>query len=536
MIDTDVVVVGSGCAGLSAAVTAAVGGARVVMLERASVLGGTTAISGGGMWLPANGLDPDFADSLEDAKAYLQRLTMGLASEAVLDRFLAESRAVIDYFEEHTPLRFGPDKGRPDYHAPWVGSSTTSRTVFSELYDLNRLGDLKDKVRRPPWPGGIPPVMHNEEASFGDPSGLLKTIEERIATGIAARGLALVGGLLEACVEHGVTILTEVRVQSLVIEDGAVVGAEADVAGERVRYRTTAGVVLGSGGFEWNRELWKHFMAVPWDGPSSPPFNEGDGLKMAMRAGAQLASMHRATWIPARYVGEENEGQPYMRMGVYGGRAGQILVNRKGQRFANEALNYNDIGVAMTHFDPHEYQFPNHPCWVVSDARQFQSMVAEQPKGEWPEDGDVLMQAETIRELAEKLAIDPDGLEAQVAEFNRHAERGEDPVFRRGEKPWELHIQLPADLPNPALAPLITPPFAGHRVRAGVFGTRGGPVIDENAQILDPDNRPIPGLYGAGNVIAHPFANAYPGGGATLGPAIVFGHVAGRSILSRLPT
>ena len=346
------------------------------------------------------------------------------------------------------------------------------------------------------------------------------------------RGLALVGGLLEGCVDHGVTLVTDARATALLVDDdGRVQGLGVEQGDEVETYAAAGGVVLASGGFEWNKVLWDSFMAVPWDGPSSPPYNEGDGLVMAMGAGARLANMNRATWIPSRFIGEEWEGRRYMRNGLFGGWPGEILVNRKGKRFTNETLNYNDIGIPMTEFDSHSYEFVNHPCFLIGDARRLRApteFVSDDPNA--PEElGDHLVEADTLRELAEKLGIDPEGLEEQVREFNKYAEEGHDPVFHRGEKSWELHIQPKTDLPNKSIAPLVEPPFVGHRVRAGVFGTRGGPVINAEAKIVDVQNEPIAGLFGAGNVIAHPFGTGYPGGGGTLGPAVTFGHIAGRS-------
>ena len=529
MPETDVVVLGSGAAGLSAALTAGVGGAAVTVLEGSPLFGGTSAVSGGGMWLPGNTLDPSWTDSLAGAKVYLQRLTLGLVPEAVIDRFLAESGQIPDFFAAYSPLTFTADIGRPDYHAPWEGSSLTSRTVFPTPYELPRLGSLEHLVRRP-GPGGILPIQHSEEEELtasGDPDAINRLIKERLAKGIALRGVALVGGLMEGCVAAGVSFISEMRGRSLLVEDGRVVGIRAEQGGAEVEYRARLGVILASGGFEWNRDLWDAFMAVPWDGPATPPVNEGDGLIMAAAAGAKLANLDKATWIPVRYSGEEYCDRPYVRSGGHGQMPGEIIVNTRGRRFTNETLNYNDIGRIMTHFDPNVYEYDNHPSYVIGDRHTIERLSAGGP-ALGADMGDGWVAADTLREVADKLGIDADGLEEQVRSYNSFAEGGTDPVFHRGEKPWEIHY-LPG---HRTIGPLTEGPFVGYRVRAGVFGTRGGPVINENAQIVDFGNRPIPGLFGAGNVVAHPFASAYPGGGGTLGPAVTFGHVAAKSVLA----
>jgi 3-oxosteroid 1-dehydrogenase len=532
---------GSGAAGLTAALTAAAGGAEVTVLDASHLFGGTSAVSGGGMWLPGNTLDPNWTDSLADAKVYLQRLTGGLVPEAIIDRYLAESGHIPGFLAEHSPLTFTADIGRPDYHAPWEGSSLTSRTVFSTPYELPRLGELEPLVRRP-GPGGILPIQHSEERDLGVTADLVKgggeklrealekvnlLIKERLEKGVALRGLALVGGLMQGCADYGVKFVNETRGHKLIVEDGRVVGLIAEHDGQDVEYRARLGVILASGGFEWNRDLWDTYLARPYDGPATPPTNRGEGLIMASQVGAKLANLDKATWIPTRSIGEEYDGHPYVRSGGYGQRPGEILVNRDGRRFVNETLNYNDIGYVFTHFDPDTYEFDNHPVFVVGDAR-FLERVEEINAGFAQDAGDGWFVADTLAELAEKMGIDPDGLETQVKEYNEAAANGTDPVYHRGEKPWEVH-NLPDHI---SVGPLGEGPYAGHRVRASVFGTRGGPVINENAQIVDFAHNPIPGLYGAGNVVAHPFNAAYPGGGGTLGPCTVFGHVAGKSILA----
>jgi len=354
-----------------------------------------------------------------------------------------------------------------------------------------------------------------------------------------ARGRALVGGLVEGCLENGVVFVSDTRGRSLIVEGGRVVGIRAEQDGKEVEYRGRYGVVLASGGYEWNRELWDTFMAVPYDGPATPPYNRGDGLLMAAALGAKLSNLDKATWIPRAYVGEEYDGHPSMPSGGgYGQHPGEIIVNRRGRRFTSETLPYNDIGRVIMHFDPHTYEFDNHPCYMIGDKHSLEQIESPPPifhrseKGTSApktrsDQGDGWFVGETLRDLAGKLGIDPDGLEEQVKEWNEHAAQGVDPVFHRGEKPWEVH-----NLPNrQSIGPILEGPFVGRRVRASVFGTRGGPTINEDAQIVDWSNQPIPGLYGAGNVIAHPFAHVYPGGGGTLGPAMTFGHIAGKSVL-----
>jgi succinate dehydrogenase/fumarate reductase flavoprotein subunit len=534
---SDVVVTGSGAAALTAAVSAAVRGAQVTVLERADLFGGTSAISGGGMWLPGNGLDPDFTDSADDARRYVKHLTLGLVDDKLIDRYIAEAPGIPAFLSEHTALEFWTVVGRPDYHADYDGGSGTSRTVFPDTFDTARLGELKDKLRRPHWPGGIPPLRGDELQQFiarGDPDGWKVLVEERMAKGIVLRGCALVGGLLEACVRLGVRLLSQTRARELMIKDGRVVGVRAERNGALEDFEASQGVVLASGGFEWNRELWDALLQIPWDGPASPPNNEGDALIMASKAGARLGNLNRAWFTPARDLGETYEGRPMIRIGMYGSAPGEILVNRKGKRFVNEALNYNDIGMPMTALDPNSYEFANHPAFAITDRRYQQKIAmfdAQTLSGDrrTPEG---VTEAPTLRELAGKLGIDPDGLEAQVEEFNKYAVDGHDPLFHRGESPWELFIQPQSDLPNRAIAPIKDPPFIGYHVRAGVFGTKGGPVIDENAQVVSMDGTPIPGLFGAGNAVASVFGAAYPGGGATLGPGVTFGYVAGITLTS----
>jgi hypothetical protein len=275
-------------------------------------------------------------------------------------------------------------------------------------------------------------------------------------------------------------------------------------------------VVLAAGGFEWNRKLWDGLVRVPGVEPLSPQaFNRGDSLKLAQQAGARLALLDQAIWSI-----------------VAGSQPGQIAVNRSGRRFINECIAYNDYGKVLGYFDPHTYRFSNLPAFVIS-SRPIAGADADVNRlGKQVDHGETVS-APTLRGLAELIDVDGEQLVATVAEFDRYAVDGLDPQFGRGEAGWDRWRKYDKTYPNSALAPLgDTGPFYAQHIIPRCFGTRGGPVIDEHARIVDFDNEPIPGLYGAGNAVASPFGHSYPGGGGTLAPAVTFGYLAGEALTS----
>ena len=526
---SDVVVVGSGAAGMVAALRVAVAGATVTVLECAEQFGGTSALSGGGMWLPRSAVAraAGVEDSRDAVKRYLMRLTMGSVAERVIDRFVDTAPKVADLILEHTPLSLYADVERPDYQTGLPGAVDFGRLVGVELYDLNRLGALRPLLRQPDWEArvnrleqggtGMEPITHYEMQAFverGDPKGWVPLARERIAKGVVTRGCALIAGLLEAALARGVRLVNYARVRELIIGDGRVTGVEAEVRGVHETFQADAGVVLASGGFEWNRALWDGLVRVPGVEPLSPPTNRGDALRMAEKVGARLAFLDQVWWLVNA-----------------GGQPGQLVVNRAGRRFVNECLNYNDYGKVLAAFDPHTYEFPNLPAYVISNRPL--TLVDTDPNllGDRVANADAAS-ASTLRELGTRIGVDADGLEATVEEFDRHAAHGEDPAFHRGEIAWDRWRRVDRTLKNPALAPIGPGPYYAQRVVLRCFGTKGGPVIDDHARILDFDGAPIPGLCGAGNAIASPFGLAYPGGGGTLGPATTFGYVAGATLTS----
>jgi glycine/D-amino acid oxidase-like deaminating enzyme len=521
---SDVIVVGSGAAAMMASMRSVLGGAKVTVLEASDLFGGTSALSGGGMWLPRNhrAVEAGVKDSREAVKEYLTRLTNGVSDEKVIDAYIDTAPIVLQYIEANTALEFYADLERPDIKALLPGAVTFGRLVAPKLYELSRLGDLLPKLRQPDWEirikkgggrgSGMEAVTQQEIGQYeaaGDPKGWVELARQRVADGIVPRGCALVASMLEVVAAKGGTLLTNARARELVMDGDRVTGVIAEVDGRRQTFTASAGVVLAAGGFEWNKELWSGLVRVPDANPLSPPYNRGDALLMAQKAGARLALLDQVWWAAGG-----------------GAMPGQIAVNRAGRRFCNENLAY-DFGKMLQVFDPHKYEYPNIPAYVISnhplslrdsDIDALGKQVANRDSGF----------ADTLRDLADQIGVDPDGLEATVAEFDRNAAKGVDPEFDRGKSPFDHWRKFDTSLPNAALGPVGTKgPFYAQRIAANLFGTKGGPVIDEHARIVDFQGAPIPGLHGAGNSVASPFGLAYPGGGGSLGPGVTFGYLAG---------
>ena len=531
---SDVVVVGSGGAGMMAALRSVIGGAEVTVLEASDQFGGTSAISGGGMWLPLTRLarEAGVEDSREQVKRYLTHLTKGVTEESVVDRFIDTAPTVIDFIEEHTALTFYVDLERPDYKGgpDFPGSADYGRLVAPKLFELSRLGDLRPKLRQPDWearargawrpgdPPGMEAVTQQEIQQFeesGNRDGWIELSRQRVAQGIVPRGCALIGAMLETVAARGAHLCTNARALELTVDGGRVTGVVAEVEGKRRNFLARSGVVLAAGGFEHNAELWRGLVRVPDVSPLSPPYNRGDALRMAEKVGARLALLDQVWWAVTA-----------------GGQPGQIVVNRSGCRFMNENITYNDYGKILGYFDPHTYDFPNIPAYVISNRPLALSDADPNALGKQVAHVDAAS-APTLRELAERIGVNADGLERTVSEFDRSAAEGKDTAFGRGVAGWDRWRKLDKTLANPALAPLGTKgPFYAQRIVARCFGTKGGAVIDDHARILDFDGTPIPGLYGAGNAIASPFGLAYPGGGGTLAPAVTFGYLAGEALTS----
>lgn len=528
--NSDLVVVGSGAAGLTAALSAATRGLAVTVLEKAPVLGGTTVVSGGSIWVPANQFLPD--DSQQDALMYLRRLSLGRVDDQLLVRFVEAVNPMIGLLLAETGIEFTPNLEHPDYQPGVPGARPGGRTLQGGLYDSTRLGDLRARLRPP---HSTVPVTKLEIDEWG-----MDTLDrwdwaliaERTANGVVGMGAALVGELLEACLRRGVTVTVNARAQELLRDSssGRVTGLIASVEGQRTSFAATRGVVLASGGFEWEAGLVDQFLGVPMTAPASPPSNEGDGLRMAMSVGSALGNMSEAWWGPmVDATGDLYDGKPLHRP-TSGLRAlpGGIIVNRRGRRFVDEAMNYNDLGKALAAFDPARYDYANLPCWLVFDQRfrdaySVATVTPDAPTPAW------ITQADRLADLAKAVGIDPDGLEAQVVEYNAHAARGVDPAFHRGETVYDRYRGDPRVTPHRNLRPIEDGPYYAVQLYLGCLGTKGGPVTDADGGVMDVRGLRIPGLFACGNVAASVFGPGYPGAGATLAAGMTFGYLIGKA-------
>lgn len=530
-IEKDVVVLGSGAAGLTAALAAARVGADVGLYEKSDLLGGSSAISGGVPWIPLNHLQDEagITDSREDALAYLASLSLGRMDPTLAEAFVDNGRATIQWLEEVTDLRFTLIPDYPDYHPENPGGKPHGgRSLDPGLFSYAGLGPWQDAVAR----SRRSAHLRITDTTLGGGTGFLDEAEmqRRMDADLRGCGNALVGPLIKALLDAGVEPVRGAEATDLLLDDDRVSGVRLRVDGSDTVVRARRGVVLATGGFEWNTRLVSDFLRGPMTAPTSVPTNTGDGLLMAMRAGAGLANMGQAWWVPAvKIPGDEAFGRPRSHL-VNRERTlpGSILVNRAGRRFTNEAANYNALGGAFHQMDPVSFGYANVPAWLVFDGRHAErygsfGTPAGEPIAPW------ITRSDSVRGLATMVGIDPDGLEETVARWNGFVDVGQDGDFRRGDSAYDRWSGDGTYRFTKAstLGRLDRAPFHAVPIEPGTLGTSGGPRTDPRGRVLDTRLDPIPGLYAAGNVAAAPTAMAYGGAGGTLGPILVFGRLAG---------
>ncbi|HZS84940.1 MAG TPA: FAD-dependent oxidoreductase [Stellaceae bacterium] len=530
--ESDVVIVGSGSAALSAALRAAVGGLRVTILEKTELLGGTSAMSGAGTWIPANhhARAAGIEDSVEEAIAYIRAASPEGWQQEEDDRWVAFARTapvMLRFLEEHTPLRFALTH-EPDIFAECPGGKRQGRMLSPLPLRKALLGAYAKKLRA----STLPHLFTYHEAYDGDlyhhplQAGLRfgHRLLYRLTTQRRGQGSALITGLLKGCLDNRCRIETGARVVELMMQpDGAgVAGVVAERGGVRRPYLARRGVVLATGGFEWDDALLDRYFPGPLDWRGSPRANEGDGQRLAASAGAALARMDQANIYPA--LPTRYEGRPHGIPLIFQAEPHAIVVDRNGRRFVSE-YDYN-IGEALDRRDPLTGMPKHLPAWVVADRR----FLRQAPPLLWyaRQKPNALVRASSLPELAAKIGLPPAALEQTVARFNGFCAAGRDLDFHRGESVWE---QFKAGGPGRAMAPLEQPPFLAMPLNRSILGTKGGARTNERGQVLRPDGSVIPGLYAAGLAMANPIGTRAIGAGTTIGPNLTWGFICGESLL-----
>lgn len=528
----DVVVVGSGGAGLTAALAAAVGGARVAVLEAAHLFGGATSVSGGQVWVPGNHRAVELGagsggppDAVEDARAYCVSHSPERDPD-LIEAFLAAAPAMAAAVEQHTPIRFTPMHS-PDSFAEGPGGRTAGRNLEVAPLETGPFSPWSDWTWSPPYPA----VLTNDEVtdlkmiSGGAPP--MDLIGSRMGASQVTLGVGLIVGLLRGCQEAGVDLVRDCRVSELRRTDGSIDTVVVEHGGGTREIRARRGVVLATGGFEHDRALAARLLDLPDRAPCSPPVSTGDGLRLAARAGAMLGHLSES-WCWPVTVGTAtwgDLGQTPRADLIIAERAlpHVIWVNAAGRRFVNEASH--NCALSFTETDPATNRPRNVPAYAIGDAQyRRRYSLAGAPPGAPLADG--LHEAETLEELATALGVDGKTLAATVAAFNRDVKAGHDTQFGRGASAYDRYLG-DRDAPHPNLGSIEEPPFFAMAVRPGMVGTKGGPCTDAHGAVLDWDGAPINGLFAAGNVADSVIGPGILSSGMTLGLALTWGWLAG---------
>jgi succinate dehydrogenase/fumarate reductase flavoprotein subunit len=553
----DVVVLGAGAGGMTAACVAAAEGLRVVLIEKSPFVGGTMAVSGGMVWIPANSkmTQVGVADTTERARLYLQHIVRGSFNEELRRTFLTSGDKAIGYLEDKTSVRLRPVKVYPDYYPDLPGATTGGRVLEPVPFDGRALGEHFRLLR---WPlpefmllGGMMidradiPHFRNAGRSLRSAARVARLLArygwERLFVQRGASlylGNALAGRLLHSLLTLKVDLLLNATVGRLIYDGASVRGVAMTDGSGRKEILAKRGVVLATGGFSHHPEMRAKYLPNSAGAFSAAcPTNTGDGIELASLADGRVwhQNTDNAFWTPVSHFVRRNGSEGIFPHTVTDrAKPGVIAVNRSGSRFANEAISYHEFVRAM--FQAHD-EGPSIPAYLICDRRflwkyglgavkPFSLSLREHLRSGY------LARGRTIGALARVLGIDPDNLETSVRRFNDDARAGVDRDFGRGRDAYQRYLGDADNQPNPCVAPIEHPPFYSVAVYPGDLGTVAGLVTDEKARVLDSSNRPISGLYACGNDMSSIMNGAYPGPGITLGPALTFGYLAAQHMVS----
>jgi len=555
--ECDVLVAGSGASGMSAAITARYRGLDVLIVEKEPRFGGTTARSGGWLWIPGTSLAQAYGieETPEQARTYLRNEAGNNFDAARVDAFLSAGPEAVDFFTTKTALRFDMPLVFPDYHAEAPGGAQGGRSMVTRPFDGRELGDLI-KTLGMPLPeltvfgmmlGSGKEIIHfmRVTKSLTSAAYVAKRLSRhlmdvlRYGRGMTlTNGNALAGRLAKSALDLKIPMWLSSPVRELTVENGAVTGAIVTRDGRDVRVRARHGVVLACGGFPHDvarrKKMFPHAPTGNEHYSPGPTGNTGDGLRLAESAGGHVEDRlpNAAAWVPVSLTTRKDGSRGVMPHFIDRAKPGVIAVMRDGKRFANEGNSYHDFVQAMVKAAKPGGEIA---AYLVCDHKTLRKYGLgcvppfPMPLGHHLRTG-YLMRGDTLDALAAKAGIDAKAFTETVAQVNAMAPQGFDAAFGKGSKAYNRYQGDAMHGPNPCVAPLENGPFYAIKMVIGDLGTYAGIVTDENARALDVEGRVIPGLYAAGNDMASIMGGNYPGAGITLGPALTFGYIAGRHL------
>lgn len=555
----DLVVVGSGAAGAMAALRAAHLGLSVLVVEKARKFGGTSATSGGVLWVPNHQLAPN-DDSREKTMTYLNAVMPGPVQNDRLQAYLDKSPEMAHFVKSlGIPISVA---AWPDYYqnAP---SARADRSLIVDTFDGPQLGSyfplMREQYNRfkvfgrytmdvmqffslsTRAKGWVMTFIKMFWRYWSDLSTRKLTARDRRFT----MGAALMGWIYKYVFAKGVEVRLDTKLDELVMTDNKVSGVVVSHFGRRYSIEARYGVVLAAGGFEWNQELRDRYFQVPGlTRHSSTPedANRGEALIAGLKVGAATEHTESGWWIPTMQIpmASASNFEEIHQAAFDVGRPHSVAVNRLGLRFVDEATGYDDFGKAMV--ADQLKTGANMPCWLVFDTTFREKFSAGgimpnilTPDSKIPVDwwDHYIFRADSIEALAKKIGVPADALAKTVANMNGYAQTGVDPEFGRGGNAYDQMFGDWNVKPNPCLGSIDKAPYYAVAINCGDLGTKGGLKADARARVLDQNNQPIPNLYAAGNNAGSPFGNCYPGAGGTIGPAMTFGYVAAEDIARR---
>jgi 3-oxosteroid 1-dehydrogenase len=544
-VDVDVLVVGSGGGGLTAAITAHEHGANVLVVEKSDMYGGTSATSGGGIWIPCNHLMAEHgeSDTPEAALTYLKACVGKDVSNKRLAAYVENAPKMLKFMEDNSDVKFVATP-YADYFPDREGGKDGYRTLDPLPMSATKLGKEFFNMR-PPHPqtifGGFTITVNEAKKIItrapGWKSIMMKLmISYRLDIPMRMKskrhrrlclGNALIGRHLTSVFKRKIPVWRNATLTELVKDGKVVKGAIIERDGKPVRVNAARGVILAAGGFEHDQDMREKHLPTPTDSEwsATPGHNTGDTHKAADKIGAKLSLMDAAWWGPSvRLPGYDRSRVLFAERAL----PGIYIVNENGERFLNEAGSYDEVGRQLQ-----EYPLTS---WVIFDRRAREKYgigplypTAVHPDSKWTDAiKAVVKKSDTIEGLAAEMGVDAKGLQKTVDKVAKYSETGVDEDYGSGGNSYDRYYGDPTITPNPCLAPLAKAPFYAFPVRPGDIGTKGGVDVDVNGQALDKKGKPIPGLYATGNNASSVMGHTYPGAGSTIGPAMTFGYVAAR--------